>query len=295
MQICVPVLHFRALRVFALLWKVAATVVFSPTSVSNQCGAATTARRIINTGTKWRLGVWGGRDRLRPTSPENDWGLQPVNQYHSWAHRAAYMPPPPPPPPPPLPYVLPRVAVVLPQLFQLWSGVEQGRLPGDAAASVDVWCRLASPPGPSDIVLIRPPLAPSVVACVICPLCVLASRHPHIMCLPVPLQWWCGPFSHNRDTKELGNGPQLQGSERRQRRSGATPLCCLNSVQSWLQTGSGPGGGCLRRGRTETLHTTAHLTGKEHFQWENMSSCHERKNLLSSSLCSTHAVHKLLT
>lgn len=39
-------------------------VVFSLTSVSNQCSAATTAPCIINSGTKWRLGFWG-RERHR--------------------------------------------------------------------------------------------------------------------------------------------------------------------------------------------------------------------------------------
>lgn len=40
-------------------------VVFSLTSVSNQCSGATTAQCIINSGTRWRLGFWG-RERHRP-------------------------------------------------------------------------------------------------------------------------------------------------------------------------------------------------------------------------------------
>lgn len=39
-------------------------VVFSLTSASNQCGAATTARRIINSGTKWRMFFFRERHRL---------------------------------------------------------------------------------------------------------------------------------------------------------------------------------------------------------------------------------------
>lgn len=87
------------------------------------------------------------------------------------------------------------------------------------------------------------------MVCVICPLH-LSSSPPHIIVRQFLSSGDVGPFPITEATKERDNGPQLYGAERRQRqgRSGATPLCCLNSAQSWLQTDSGP-----RRGFSEPL------------------------------------------
>lgn len=102
------------------------------------------------------------------------------------------------------------------------------------------------------------------MVCVICPLH-LSSSPPHIIVRQFLSSGDVGPFPITEATKERDNGPQLYGAERRQRqgRSGATPLCCLNSAQSWLQTDSGPTRGFSEplwgeengQGEKEALHS----------------------------------------
>lgn len=74
----------------------------------------------------------------------------------------------------------------------------------------------------------------------------LSSLPPHIIVCQFLSSGDVGPFPITETQRSRIMAPSCREERRqRQRRSGATPLCCLNSTQSWLQTVSRPGGGCL--------------------------------------------------
>lgn len=118
MQIYCIIHTHRALDVCVVV-KSSFYVVFSLTPVSNQCSSATTAQCIINSGTKWRLGFLGPRATLLQKMIE---GCSPlintIPELMEHTKLLTWLFPFSPP-------SLPRVTVLLPQLFQLWSAAEQ--------------------------------------------------------------------------------------------------------------------------------------------------------------------------
>lgn len=167
---------------------------------------------------------------------------------------------------------------------------QSSRLSRDAA-SVDVYYRLA-PPQPC---LIRPPS--HTVCGGLCnqPTMCLSLSPPHIIVCQFLSSGDVGPFPITETQRSRIMAPSCREERRqRQRRSGATPLCCLNSTQSWLQTVSRPGGGCLSLyggGEGERRCTQQHTHNRKvAFSTQNLTTCHEKSSPLHcASLLKEHS------